>query len=793
MILRYATHMVSFALFFALGVWYLQQQAALPAIPTYWPVVILLLLLPRANGKVQSLARHAVLALCAALLGFSYAAWTAQHRLSDALPDEWQGKNITITGIVAEMPRSHERGLRFAFDVESVQTEGVHVPHHIQLATYDSDANLPLELSAGERWRLTVRLKQPHGTGNPYNFDFEAWALERDIRATGYVYAKGDNRKLSELSSSPAYVVQRLRESVRTRFRKTLGEAPYTGILTALAIGDQSGISPADWQVFTRTGVNHLMSISGLHITMLAGMIFGLVYWLWRRSPRLTLWLPARKVAAMAGLFAALFYTLVSGYEVPAQRTLYMLATVSAMLMFSRNVSPSQLLSAALMVVLLADPWAVLAPGFWLSFGAVALIFYVTANRVHKQHWLREYGKVQWAMMIGLIPPLLALFQQLSLVSPIANAFAIPLVSFVVVPLTLLGTLPPFEWMLYVAHEAMVLCMFLLNLLDKLPYAVWTQHAPPVWTIVFGFGGALWMLAPRGFPMRWLGILLLLPMFLIAPARPANGSARIIVFDVGQGLAVAVQTEKHALLYDTGPAFSGEADSGNRILLPALRGMGIAQLDLLVLSHGDMDHIGGTESILRGLPVTKVISSLPDTHPKLQLAAHYEACSDGRSWQWDGVRFDMLHPAAGNAPLVLQHNNELSCVLRVGTGQHSVLLTGDIEDLAESRLIRLHAKELSSTLLIVPHHGSKSSSSQAFVNAVRPRYAIFTAGYLNRFSHPQQDVVERYRSAGSEMLRSDEDGAISIAMDAENFRVDRYYSTHARYWQHGTTPSAADL
>ena len=268
----------------------------------------------------------------------------------------------------------------------------------------------------------------------------------------------------------------------------------------------------------------------------------------------------------MAGLFAALFYTLVSGYEVPAQRTLYMLATVCVMLMLSRNVSPSQLLATALMVVLLADPWAVLSPGFWLSFGAVALIFYVTANRLHKQHWLREYGKVQWAMMIGLIPPLLAMFQQLSLVSPIANAFAIPLVSFVVVPLTLLGTLPPFEWMLYVAHEAMVLCMFLLNLLDRLPYGVWAQHAPPAWTIVFGMGGALWMLAPRGFPMRWLGVFLLLPMFLVAPDRPAEGSARVVVFDVGQGLSVAVQTRNHALLYDTGPDFSGEADSGSRIL-----------------------------------------------------------------------------------------------------------------------------------------------------------------------------------------------------------------------------------
>jgi competence protein ComEC len=284
------------------------------------------------------------------------------------------------------------------------------------------------------------------------------------------------------------------------------------------------------------------------------------------------------------------------------------------------------------MVVLLADPWAVLSPGFWLSFGAVALIFYVTANRLRPSHWLLEYGKVQWAMMIGLIPPLLALFQQLSLVSPIANAFAIPLVSFVVVPLTLLGTLPPFEWMLYVAHQAMVLCMFLLELLDKLPYAVWEQHAPPAWTIFAGIGGALWLLAPRGFPMRWLGISLLLPMFLVAPARPPEGSALLVVFDVGQGLSVAVQTRDHALLYDTGPDFSGEADSGNRILLPALRGMGISRLDALVLTHDDIDHIGGTESVLHGIPVMNVISPLPDTHPRLQSAAHTEACADGRHW-----------------------------------------------------------------------------------------------------------------------------------------------------------------
>jgi competence protein ComEC len=242
------------------------------------------------------------------------------------------------------------------------------------------------------------------------------------------------------------------------------------------------------------------------------------------------------------------------------------------------------------------------------------------------------------------------------------------------------------------------------------------------------------------------------------------------------------------MLYDTGPNFSGEADSGNRILLPALRGMGITQLDALVLSHGDSDHIGGTESILRGLPVVNVISSLPDTHPMLQLAAHNDACADGQFWEWDGVRFDMLHPDKSTADEAVEHNNERSCVLRVSAGEHSVLLTGDIEKLAELRLLKLHSKDLPATLLVVAHHGSMSSSSPAFVNAVHPQYAMFTSGYLNRFGHPKEEIVERYRAVGSELLRSDNDGAVSIAMNAQNFQVERYRTTHARYWQLNAMP-----
>ncbi|MBU0688609.1 MAG: DNA internalization-related competence protein ComEC/Rec2 [Gammaproteobacteria bacterium] len=771
--------MVSFALSFALGVWILQQMETLPAIPAYWPLAMLCLLLPRTLPQPL---RHALLLSGAALLGFCHAAFVAQTHLSNSLPDEWQGRNISLSGVVAEMPRIHERGLRFAFDVENVETIGATVPPRILLSTYQTAGKAALDLHAGERWRFTVRLKQPHSTRNPYTSDFEAWALERNIRASGYIYNKVAPQRVDATVFRPAYLVERLRESLRERFHGTLHDAPYAGILVALAIGDQASITQDEWRLFTRTGVNHLMSISGLHITLLASMFFGLTYWLWRRSTRLTLRLPARKAAALVGVTVALAYSLISGFEIPAQRTFYMLSTFAGMLLLSRNVAPSQMLAAALLVVLLLDPWAVLAPGFWLSFGAVALIFYVSANRLGRPHWLVEYGKVQWAMSIGLIPPLLALFQQLSLVSPLANAFAIPMVSLLVVPLTLLGTVPMFDWTLHLAHYVLTFCMTLLRLLDDLPVSVWTQHAPPVWAIASGILGALWILAPRGFPMRAFGIILLLPMFLIEPAKPAPDSARIWVFDVGQGLAVAVQTQHHSLLFDTGPDYAGEADSGNRILVPALRGSGIARLDTMILSHGDIDHIGGTDSVLQAIPTEHLLTSMDVDDRRLASMPNISPCQDGMHWDWDGVHFEVLHPSktAGGK----RHDNDQSCVLRISAGEQHILLTGDIERRSEERLLLHHPDKLQARLLIAPHHGSKSSSSQPFVAAVAPQHVVFTAGYRNRFHHPHPEVIRRYVHQGSHIMRSDRDGAIIIDLKPSGIALDSFRHSHRRYWSH---------
>ena len=784
MIRRTLCPMIIFSIFFALGIWLLQQQATLPDFAWGWlPVLFILTLLLPQRSLWQRIPRQAMLAALACSLGFFYAAWVAQQRMTESLPADWQGRDIAVIGVVAELPRQHPGGLSFAFDVEKVLTPNAHVPPHILLSTYDNEQDEPLPLHAGERWQLSVRLKQPHGTSNPHGFDFEAWMLENKLRASGYVRGKEESKRLDALVYAPNYLIESMRESVREHFQKVLGDAPYAGVLIALSIGDQSSIPAAQWQVFTRTGVNHLMSISGLHITMLSGLAFALVYAAWKRSVRLTLRLPARKAAAIIGLLVALAYTLLSGFSVPAQRTVYMLGTVAAALFLARTVATSQILAAALLVVLLLDPWAVLSPGFWLSFGAVALILYVTANRIRRAHWLVEYGRVQWAMMIGLIPPLLAMFQQVSLVSPIANAFAIPLVEFVVVPITLLGALLPFDWILQLAHGSMSLCMVALEWLNQLPDAVWTQHAPPAWSIVLGMVGVLWCLLPRGFPARWLGLMMMLPMFLILPTPPQEGTLRMIIFDVGQGLSVVAQTHEHALLYDTGPGFSEDANSGNRILIPSLRAQGIAQLDELMLTHDDTDHTGGALSVIQSMPINLLSSSLPDDSPILQQAHNRQQCADGQNWNWNGIHFEVLHPSRASYAEEVSKNNR-GCTLRISAGKHSVLLVADIEKASEARLLELHPGQLPATLLVVGHHGSKTSSTQAFVDAVHPIYAVFTAGYRNKFGHPKAEVVKRFRAVGSELLRSDEDGAIVVDMDAENFKVERYRKTHARYWAH---------
>jgi competence protein ComEC len=630
-----------------------------------------------------------------------------------------------------------------------------------------------------------VRLRRPHGHANPHGFDYELWLLERGIGATGSVRAEPAAERLG-LRGGVFDRIERLRAAVRERFFAALGETPAAGILAALAVGEQRAISNEEWRLFRRTGVTHLMSISGLHVTLISGLVAWLATLGWRafgrRAPRLACGFPTRKIGAAAAVAAALGYTLLAGSGVPAQRTLLMVSVVAAALWSGRIASPARSLALALGAVLALDPWAVLAPGFWLSFGAVALIFYVAAGWTEREPWLAQWLRIQWAITVGLAPAALLLFGQVSLVGPLANALAIPLVSAVITPLALAAAVLPSEGLLRLAAWLTERMLEFLEWCAALPAAVWQSHVPPLWSVLLALAGVAWLLAPRGTPWRATGLALMLPAFALPAPAPAPGEAWLSVLDAGQGLAVLVRTAGRALLYDAGPSYGLQADAGERIVVPFLQAEGVTRLDTLILSHDDADHAGGAISVMENLETDLLLSSLPGRHAAPAFAAAAARCARGTRWQWDGVEFALLHPAPADYRTA-RRGNDLSCVLRVSAAGHSALLTADIERAAEAQLVAREGRALRAELLLVPHHGSRSSSSPAFLAAVAPGWAVVTAGYRNRFRHPAGEVVERYRAAGAALLRTDLDGAVSIRLGAGGVRVEAERRRTARYWR----------
>jgi len=795
--------MIFFALVFVLGAFCLQQLPLLPSL--YWAFLLLLCVL--VYFQLRHSSQHALIylkrflfVLLGFLLGFFWAATFATIRLSDALPLDWENKPVEIVGVVASISEFTERGERFRFDVEKVLNREAVIPRHVSLSYYapgswsEAPPVRPLMISkfkAGERWQITVRLKRPHGTQNPHGFDFEAWALAENIRATGTIKAKSDNRKLQDFVWQPKYVVEHVRELIRQRISKVLADKPYSGIVQALVMGDDSQIVANDWQLFLRTGTSHLMSISGLHITMLSGLAFGLAGFIWRRIPMLVNRLPTRKAATAAGILVALLYALIAGFAVPTQRTLYMLIVFAIALWSGRQLLISQVLASALLLVVVLDPWAVIAPGFWLSFGAVVVLSYALGARVGITHWLKASLQTQWAVTIGMLPLLLIMFNQASIISPVANALAIPLISFVVTPLALFGSFLPFDAALHLSHQVLDACMRMLVWLNQLPDVVWQQHAPAGWTLIPAISGIIWLLLPRGIPMRWLGWLGILPMLLITPQRPVLGDMQVTVLDVGQGLSVVVQTATHTLLYDAGAKYSAQADAGGRIVLPYLQGEGVRRLDGFVVSHNDNDHSGGVHTVLTQMPAGWLASSLPES-VELNSKVKHIKCFAGQKWVWDGVNFEMLYPQFESYENAALTDNNRSCVVKITSAAGSLLIAGDIEKSAEWALLEpdegsQNFVSLKSDVLVAPHHGSKTSSSAEFIATVQPGLTIFTAGYLNRFKHPRPEVVTRYQEAGSQTLRSDYDGAVILNFVADNrvggIKATGWREQSRRYWQ----------
>ena len=786
--------MIKFALGFVFGAWLLQQQAVLPSLYYIFALIPVLLLVIKSRSfsfKYAILIKYKLLKiisifLLASSLGFLWAAAFATIRLSDALPKEWEQKSINVVGVIATLPEITEKGERFQFDVEKNLTQGAKVPKHISLNFYGESNTLSTvnHFHAGERWQFSVKLKRPHTTYNPHGYDFEGWALENNIRAMGSISNKSGYKKLNNFVWRPGYLVELWREKVGNHITQILANKPYAGVIRALVVGDDSQITQAQWSVYLRTGVNHLMSISGLHITMLAGLAFAIAAFIWRRMPFLVLCMPTRKAATIIGLFVAVLYALLAGMSVPTQRTLYMLITFAAALLFSRNLAISRALAIALIVVVLLDPWATISAGFWLSFSAVAIIAYVSVGRLAATHWLREAINTQWAVTIGLLPLIIVIFGQSSIISPLANTFAIPIISLVVVPLAIAGSLIHVDFILQMAHFILEICMQGLTWLATLP--TWQQAAPPMWAMGTAVFGVLWLLLPRGFPQRWLGLILLLPLFFVSSPRPMQGAMQVAVLDIGQGLSVIIKTTNHTFLYDAGSKYNEQSDAGGRIVVPYLRGEGIKKLDGFMVSHNDIDHSGGAPSVLAQMPLGWFASSFTQSDSMI-LPANALKCFAGQHWQWDGVSFEVLYPSWQSYDDESLSDNNRSCVVKVTSQFGSILLTGDIEEMAETRLLEANIDKVHSDVLVAPHHGSKTSSTVGLVQAVGAKHIIFTVGYLNRFKHPKPMIEKRYEESGAWLYRSDYNGALLIDFTPKtnvqpNMQILAWRQAQPRYW-----------
>ncbi len=692
------------------------------------------------------------------LCGLVWACLNAHWALSDRLPTELDGRTFWLEGQVAGLP--DVRGGVVRFELVDISSRHSGLPSRMRLAWYGGPV-----MQAGERWRLAAKLKRPRGLVNPHPFDYEAWLLARRIGASGTI--KAGERLAAAEGNHHAW-----RDQLRQRL-VTVDAQGRSGAIAALVVGDDSGLSTSDWRVLQDTGTVHLMVISGQHVGMLAGLLYGLVALMarWGVWPLRLAWLPW---ACGLALLGALGYGWLAGFEVPVQRACIMVALVLLWRLRFRHLGVWVPLLMALNGVLLIDPLVSLQSGFWLSFSAVGLLALLFRGRLGSWTWWRALGRAQWSMALGLLPVLLALGLPVSLSGPIANLFAVPLVSAVIVPLSLMGT--SLLWLPGVGEPLLWLAGGLLaSLFDTLHWLAgwqpaWLPASLPLWGWLLVALGMLLILLPAGVPGRALGWVLLAPL-LFPPANNLEaGQAQVWVFDVGQGLAVLVRTHEHALLYDAGPRY-GDFDIGERVVFPSLRALGLADLDLLILSHADSDHAGGALAIQRQMPAERVLSGEPE---RLPASLGAEACRSGQHWEWDQVSFTLWRwPQA-------QDGNQSSCVLLVEANGERLLLTGDIDVPAEQALMASDMP-LDARWLLVPHHGSRSSSSTAFIEATGADGALVSRSLHNAFGHPHPDVVQRLLASGAQVYDTAEQGALRISLG--RFEPVRGLRAERRFWR----------
>ena len=799
---------------FVLAAALVQTLAALPA----FSIIVAMLIASIASMAIavwqrarlrSSRIKFFIWPLLAFTLGASLAMVRADLRLGDALDPELEGGSIPTVFRIASLSTTGQQGQRAEVDILESRKG---MPSRIQLAWF-GDPRRQEAWAPGQRWQGYLVPKRPHGGINPHGFDYEALLFERGVRATASI-RNTPELLADEPYATPLIAIQRLRHFLRKAMQQTLGDTRYGPVLIALAIGDQAGIARNDWVVFNRTGITHLVSISGMHVTMLAAMAGLAVLRVWSRARwrgvPLAEYSPAQVVAAGAALFTALLYCLLAGWGVPAQRTFFMLAVLAIAAIARLPLSGSRVLVLAAACVVALDPWASLAPGFWLSFGAVAVLMMAgtgrwrlakpgeTPARLSRwQRWRRGFiaaCQLQLAITIGLIPLLVLIFQQISLVSPLANAIAIPVVSFIVTPLALLvmvlAAIPGLEtlatWTGIVAHESFAWAMRPIEAMSDWPGSNISVAAVPWPWIAVAMAGIVWSLQPRGLPGRALALLLVLPVLVYQPKRPAHGEWRATMLDVGQGGGVVIETADDIVVFDAGPRYSDDADAGDRVIWPYLRARGVGRIDQLIVSHGDADHAGGLASLMTALPVgvLRAPSSMEEqvdaARPAGRVSPPLTACHAGQQWQTGGVMFTMLAPLP--SMVGAKDKNAGGCVLFMQGRTHNAMFMGDVGIAQETALLAEPLWPGPVDLVIAGHHGSHTSSGQAFVDATQAVHAVMQAGYLNRYRHPNQAVLRRWEQSGARVHRSDHHGAIIVTSREGQLDAVRARDAQRRYW-----------
>ncbi|MCW5588679.1 MAG: DNA internalization-related competence protein ComEC/Rec2 [Legionellales bacterium] len=679
------------------------------------------------------------------------------------LPSNWQQQVITISGTISEPVKQQSHFCSFIFTTREMNSQTLHTQLH--LTWYEPH---PL-LEMGQTWKLQVKLKRNHSYLNAGGFDYEKWLFAHNIHALGYV-THGQLLSIQHAS---------LRSYFNKKLNTSLAGFTHANMMKALMLGDQSAISASQWDILQKTGTVHLMVIAGLHIGLVAGVFFFLISLISRGFATLYLWHPRQEIAGIISLMAVFFYVLMSDFAIPTQRAFLMLLLFLMIKILRRNTKFIDIFTLGAFLIVAYNPLALYTTGFYLSFLTVAILCFAFWGRKNS-HW--QWVQMQGVLLLGVFPISLYFFQQVSLISPLANSVSVPLVGGIVVPLCLLATCC-LLWSSTVAHllfsiadKLLIIVWHYLVYLSQLPYAVWKFSLTNLYLLIIVMLSIFIVLLPRAFPGKFASLIIILTCLNWPVPRMTFAAISFSILDVGQGLASVVQTAHHVLIYDAGPKFNSELDSGKNIVIPFLLNQGIKKIDAMVISHGDNDHIGGAASILMQFPTTNLLTSAPEKliifHPKL--------CHAGQHWRWDGVDFTVLYPSKNFYGL----DNNSSCVLSITNHRATILLTGDIEHLAENELLKSDLQQLPSTILVAPHHGSKTSSSNPFIQAIQPHFVVFATGYLNRFHFPDATVVRRYHALGAELLNTANCGEIHFTINSQGkITSSCYRHDHPQVWR----------